>query len=313
MQAIQLPDRGYARHYQYLEKVIMRIPPLPEQHRIVSKLESIFAQIDAVRENLEKLALQTKSASGSLAQLKSSVLKQAFEGKLTTHHLHELKSKFKLIAIGQVPNFWDVKSIKELFYVKGRIGWRGLKKSHFIDADPYLITGVDFLHGSINWNRCVHIPTEKFLESPEIIIQKHDILFTKDGTIGKVAYIDHVPKEGASLNAHILLIRNLPNNKIYPRFAYYAFQTPQFMNYAKKYQTGTTRAGLSQKAFENICLPIPPLSEQHRIVSKLESIFAKIDAVWKYHCKKIRQLKHQIKPSCLQPYELVALVLNNKY
>ena len=61
MQAIQLPDKNYARHYQYLEKAVMNIPPFTEQKRIVAKLESIFAQIDAVKEQLEMLVSQTKS------------------------------------------------------------------------------------------------------------------------------------------------------------------------------------------------------------------------------------------------------------
>ena len=57
---------------------------------------------------------------------------------------------------------------------------------------------------------------EKFLESPEIILQNDDILLTKDGTIGKVAYIKDIPDGKASLNAHIHLIRNLENNAKLP-------------------------------------------------------------------------------------------------
>ena len=68
--------------FDVIAKFDIPLPPLAEQHRIVTKIESIFAQIDAIRENLEMLALQTSSASRSLRQFKNSVLKQAFEGKL---------------------------------------------------------------------------------------------------------------------------------------------------------------------------------------------------------------------------------------
>ena len=103
-----------------------------------------------------------------------------------------------------------------------------MKKSDFTEDGPYLITGINFLNGGIDWENCYHLPMEKFLDSPEIIVQKDDILLTKDGTVGKLAYIDTVPENKASLNAHISLIRNLKNNGVFPKFAYYVFQSPYF-------------------------------------------------------------------------------------
>ena len=58
------------------------IPPLQEQHRIVQKIESIFAKIDARQKELERLETQLKSAPDSIHMLKSSILKLAFEGTL---------------------------------------------------------------------------------------------------------------------------------------------------------------------------------------------------------------------------------------
>ncbi len=66
----------------YLENALVLLPPLSEQKRIVAKIESIFTQIDASQQKLEKLSLQVKSVHESLDMLKSSILKQAFEGKL---------------------------------------------------------------------------------------------------------------------------------------------------------------------------------------------------------------------------------------
>ena len=65
-------------------KIPIIIAPLNEQKRIISKIESIFAQIDTAKQQLERLASQVASSSGSLAQLKNSVLKQAFEGRLVS-------------------------------------------------------------------------------------------------------------------------------------------------------------------------------------------------------------------------------------
>ena len=50
------------------------------------------------------------------------------------------------------PQGWEVKKIKHNTYVKGRIGWQGLKSDEFIDEGPYLVTGTDFNDKLVNWN-----------------------------------------------------------------------------------------------------------------------------------------------------------------
>jgi type I restriction enzyme S subunit len=76
LQSIPLPEKGYARHFQWLEKAFVPLPPLPEQHRIVSKIEELFAKLDVGVEALKKVKAQLK-------RYRQAVLKYAFEGKLT--------------------------------------------------------------------------------------------------------------------------------------------------------------------------------------------------------------------------------------
>jgi len=72
-----------------LEKIYLKLPPLPEQHRIVAKIEELFSELDAGIENL-------KTAQAQLKIYRQSVLKWAFEGKLTAKWREEKKRKGEL-------------------------------------------------------------------------------------------------------------------------------------------------------------------------------------------------------------------------
>lgn len=83
---VDLVDRGYGRHFQYLRKLILFLPPLNEQTRIVEKLEELFSDLDTGVAEL--MAAQRK-----LAQYHQSLLKSAVEGELTSEWRTKNKPK----------------------------------------------------------------------------------------------------------------------------------------------------------------------------------------------------------------------------
>jgi type I restriction enzyme S subunit len=72
----EIPNKGYARHFQHLKKIGYFLPPLNEQHRIVSKIEELFSELDYGVANLQL-------AQNQLKVYRQALLKHAFEGKLT--------------------------------------------------------------------------------------------------------------------------------------------------------------------------------------------------------------------------------------
>ena len=87
----------------------------------------------------------------------------------------------------------------------GRIGLQGLTSEEYIDEGPFLVTGVDFCKGRIDWNSCVHISEKRWEQADKIQIKNEDLLITKDGTVGKVAIVNDLNGK-ASLNSGVVLI-----------------------------------------------------------------------------------------------------------
>lgn len=75
LQAITLPDRGYARHYQYLVKSKIPVPPMAEQKRIVKKIEELFGVIDEQVKRLE-------ATHAALVSYRQSILHSLFSSAI---------------------------------------------------------------------------------------------------------------------------------------------------------------------------------------------------------------------------------------
>jgi len=194
--------------------------------------------------------------------------------------------------IGEIPVHWDLNRVGRNTYVKGRIGWKGLKSDEYLDEGEYfLITGTDFKNGTIDWNNANYIDKERYEEDGFITLSKGDVLITKDGTIGKIAYVDHLPKP-ATLNSGVFITR--PLNKEYsPRFFYWVLNSYIFESFVNFNSGGSTILHLYQNVFVNFHFPLPKIDEQQAIVSYLDTKTAQIDHLIQLKERKIELLKEK--------------------
>lgn len=255
-------------------------PPLSEQQQIVTFLDTKTSLIDSLIE-------KTQQKIELLKEKRTSLINEVVTKGLNPNV--EMKDS-GVEWIGEIPSHWKKTSLKYNSYMKGRIGWKGLKQDEFLDkGDYYLITGHDIKKDKMNWENCYHISKERYEESPEIMLREGDLLFTKDGTIGKTLYIESLPKP-TSLNSHLLVIR--PMNRFYSsKFLQYMFKTTQFLMYVEHNKTGTTFYGMSQNSMENFKGYFPPLDEQQQIVEYLDEQTQLIDKTVSIEEKRIELLK----------------------
>ncbi len=170
--------------------------------------------------------------------------------------------------IGSIPEDWTLLKMKHYSYMKGRIGWQGLTADEFIDEGPYLVTGTDFENGRVCWDRSYHISEKRYNEAVPIQLKVGDLLVTKDGTIGKLAYIDELPGK-ASLNSHLLVIRPI-GGKYTNRFLYWVLGSSVFQGYYELVSYGSTMDSLSQEKIGEFTFYAPSVDEQEAIADYLD-------------------------------------------
>lgn len=191
--------------------------------------------------------------------------------------------------IGEIPSNWNTKRIKYMANLKGRIGWQGLTSDEYQDEGAYLITGVDFADGGIDWENCVHVPMKRWEEAKDIQIQNGDLLITKDGTIGKVAIVSDMPGE-TSLNSGVLRI--MPIEGYSRRFLYWVLKSDEFWNWFNFRNAGnSTIVHLYQGDFAEFLYAFPDYDEQEAIADFLDEHCGKLDSIIADLEKQIETLK----------------------
>ena len=162
------------------------------------------------------------------------------------------------------------KHITDIAVVKARVGWQRLTKSEYMHTgDYFLVTGTDFKNGYIDFNNCVYVSKERYEMDSNIIVGKGDILITKDGTLGKVAFVTESPNKPTTLNSGIFRI-HVTDKDILPRYLFHYFTSKYFTDFVESVKTGSTIPHLTQQGLTSLNIPIPSIEEQLRIVRILD-------------------------------------------
>lgn len=243
-----------------VQQICVAIPPTKAEQEAIAEA---LSDADALIESLERLIAKKR-------HLKQGVMQELLRPKRSD----------------------QVRLLREVSSLKGRIGWQGLKQTEFTDNEdePFLITGMNFKDGAIRWDEVYHISEARYEMARDIQLVTGDLLMTKDGTIGKVLYIDKIPYPGkASLNSHLLLFRPI-RESYHPQYLYYQLSSQRFRTFIELSKSGTTFFGLSQAAVGTYPVLLPPLEEQLQVATILSDMDAEI-AAQEAKLAKARQFK----------------------
>lgn len=261
-------DSGVGQTNLKREEVLNCSFALPQSVTEQSAIAYVLSDIDYLIEKLIKLIAKKRA-------IKQGSMQELLTGKR------------------RLPGFseeWESKKLGETAILKARIGWQGLTTAEYKKTgDFYLITGTEFNSGYINWDSCYFVNEERYKQDKNIQIKAHDILVTKDGTIGKVALVPFVPKP-ATLNSGVFVIRPI-KKAFHPEFFYYILLSEVFLKFLSQLSAGSTINHLYQKDFVTFQFLIPKtLDEQLQIAQILSGMDEEIEKL-ETRLEKYRQIK----------------------
>jgi len=299
-----------------LKQISMPLPPLPEQHRIVAKIEELFTKLDTGVEALKKIQAQLK-------RYRQAVLKHAFEGMLTAEwpqaHQGELepasillerikqerrktaKGKYKELppidtsGLPQLPESWvwaRVGDITDLFSGKA------FKKREYSDEGVRLfqIANVSFV--AVVWDSIAYMPVSYLQKYPELALKAGDILMALNRPIldGRLKIGELNEKDAPSILYQRVGRFDFYDSSLKTFFFYFA-QTPFFIDRLKASLQGVDQPFVTKPKLLKIPMPIASLAEQHKIIEEVERRFSIADEIEKtidYSLKQAERLRQSI-------------------
>lgn len=265
-------------------------PPLSEQQKIASYLDRKCSEID------EMVVLQEKIIE-ELKAYKQSVITEAVTKGLNP----DVPMKDSGIEwIGEIPENWEVLHFWKVNYIRGRLGWKGLKAEEYQEFGYPFLSAFNIINDNLDWRDVNYISKERYDESPEIKLSLGDILIVKDGAgIGKCARVDVLPKGESTVNSSLAVIT--PNSNVSYRFEYYFLLSKSFQYVIWFLKIGMGVPHLTQENMRDIIMVCPSLSEQQSIASYLDEKCSEIDSLISIKQSKIESLK-EYKKSIIYEY-----------
>lgn len=241
--ANKIENKGYARHYQLLEKQLIGLPPLPEQRAIVKKLESLFSSLDAGVADLKKAQQQLKI-------YRQAVLKKAFEGD------------------------WNIVKLKQ---VSEDISYGYTESSTLEEVGPKFLRITDIQEDRVNWSI---VP---YCKCPDNQVAKYrlkngDLVFARTGaTVGKSYLVKDL--QGTAIFASYLIRVRFVEAIVIDEFVKYFFKTTEYWKQITEGQVGIGQPNVNGSKLKELNIPLPTLVQQQQIVKEVESRLSVCDSI----------------------------------
>ena len=282
-----------------ISNLLIPLPPLAEQKRIVAKIEELLPLIDRYEQAWSKLEDFNKRFP---VDMQKSILQMAIQGKLVPQLPEEGTGEelFKQIQIekkrqikngilrknkalsvitedqlpGTFPDSWKICYIDDIAFVTKLAGFEysSTIASNLTSSGIPLFKGKNVQNGKLVLEFESYIPEKVSDELPRSQILKRCLLTPYVGTIGNIAIFDGSFKAHLGSNVGKIELLNGEEQYVLEEYVLYYLRSDIGYQELTKYKKATAQESISIDAIRNVIIAIPPLAEQKRIVAKLEEI-----------------------------------------
>ncbi|OXA74853.1 type I restriction enzyme, S subunit [Flavobacterium aquidurense] len=243
------------------------LPPLETQQAIVSKIEELFSELDKGIEDL-------KTAQQQLKIYRQSVLKWAFEGKLTNTKVKK----------GELPKGWKIVKVGDIS-LKVTDGEHATPKR--TESGIYLLSARNIQNGYLALSNVDYIPQDEYNRiikrcNPE----EGDILISCSGSIGRIC---RVPKDLKFGMVRSVALVKMDWSQYDSKYFEYLFQSPILQRQIENGKKATAQANLFLGPIKNLDLIICNLEEQYQVVQEIESRLSVADKMEESIAQSLKQ------------------------
>ncbi|MEZ8105344.1 restriction endonuclease subunit S [Vibrio cortegadensis] len=272
-----------------LESIPFPLAPLPEQKRIVEKLDEVLAQVDVIKARLDGIPILLK-------RFRQSVLSSAVSGKLTeewrngnsantTETLHSLEEhKVCLIAQKEIKKDLDFEVSKNLFetpsdwsFVRLKsLAWKITDGEHKTpkreESGRFLLSARNVRDGYLSLDKVDYVGEEEYQKlRKRCDPNKGDVLVSCSGSVGRISLVDADDQYVMVRSAALVKVLD---DYIVNRFLMYVLQSPYLQKRIEESSKSTAQSNLFLGPIKELEIPLPVLSEQKEIVRLVDQYFA---------------------------------------
>lgn len=260
-----------------LSKMILPLPPIAEQYRIVEKVEQLMIEIGKLEEKENKLEKLKKKFP---EDMKASLLQAATEGKLTKqlasdsndNNLFEKISAVKDTEFPFViPDTWKWIRLKDIVEIINGDRGKNYPSKNKLSNQGYapFVSAVNINNGKVSNDGLLFLSKDQYEKLSRGQLHKGDLILCIRGSLGKCGFFQY---DLGAIASSLVIIRPCEKELIDLNYIFNYINSPIFYSELKKYNNGTAQPNLGARDLKKFLVPLPPLEEQKRIVAKLDEL-----------------------------------------